>query len=108
MSPIPASARNASATGKMEVSPKATIAAPQSRPAPITTRPGLRTWLVHPLVAAPMMAPSAGAAASSPNVDEPPWKWSRARAGNRAVGMPKIIALVSMSSIPPRTGLRRT
>ena len=82
--------------------------APHSMPAPITTRPGRRTWLVQPLVAAPMIAPNAGAAVSSPNVAGPPWKCSLASAGNSPAGIPKIIALVSISSIPPMTPLRRT
>jgi hypothetical protein len=36
-------------------------------------------------------------------VAEPPWKCSRAIAGNSAAGMPKIIALVSTASMPPTT-----
>ncbi len=84
------------------------MAAPQSMPAPMTTRPGRRRCPVQPLVAAPMIAPNAGAAVSSPKVAGPPWKCSLASAGNSPAGMPKIIALVSISSMPPMTPLRRT
>ena len=72
------------------------------------TMPGRRTRLVQPLVAAPMIAPTPGAAVSSPNVAGPPWKCSVAMAGNSACGIPKIIALVSISSMPPSTPLCRT
>ena len=71
----------------------------------ITTTPGRLIRPVQPLVAAPSSAPSAGAADSSPNVAEPPWKCSRASAGNSADGIPKIIALVSTASMPPTTAL---
>ncbi len=69
----------------------------------ITTTPGLRSRPVQPLDAAPTRAPSPGAAASSPNVADPPPKCSRAIAGNSAAGIPKIIALVSTASMPPTT-----
>ena len=107
-SPAPASARNASAQGRLCTSPNAVIAPPQITPAPITTTPGRRRWPTQPLVAPPMTAPSPGAAVSRPNVADPPWKCWAASAGNSAVGMPKIIALVSTRSMPPTTGLCRT
>ena len=108
MSLPPASARNSSATGRLRVSPKPTTAAPHSRPAQITTRPGRRTRPVQPLVAAPAIAPAAGAAVSRPNVAEPPWKCLVASAGNSPAGMPNSIALVSISSMPPSTPSCRT
>jgi len=108
MSLPPASARNSSATARLRVSPKPTTAAPHSRPAQITTRPGRRTRPVQPLVAAPAIAPAAGAAVSRPNVAEPPWKCLVASAGNSPAGMPNSIALVSISSMPPSTPSCRT
>jgi hypothetical protein len=92
----------------LSLKPNPTIAAPQASPAMMTTTPGRRTRPVQPLVAAPSRAPSPGAAASNPKVADPPWKCSRAIAGNSAAGIPKIIALVSTASIPPTTPLRRT
>jgi hypothetical protein len=74
----------------------------------MTTMPGRRTRPVQPLLAAPTIAPSPGAAVSRPNVAEPPWKCLAARAGNSPAGIPKIIALVSMSSMLPSTRLCRT
>jgi hypothetical protein len=108
MSLPPASARNSSATTRLRVSPKPTIAAPHIRPAQITTRPGRRTRPVQPLVAAPAIAPAAGAAVSRPNVAEPPWKCLVASAGKSPAGMPNSIALVSISSMPPSTPSCRT
>jgi hypothetical protein len=90
---------------RLPLIPKPMTAAPQARPAMITTTPGRLIRPVQPLVAAPSSAPSAGAADSSPNVAEPPWKCSRASAGNSADGIPKIIALVSTASMPPTTAL---
>ncbi len=104
-SDIPASARNASASTRSVLSPKPTTAAPHDSPAPITTIPGRLTRPVHPLVAAPSSAPNPGADASRPNVADPPWKCSCARAGNSADGIPNNMALVSTASIPPTTGL---
>ena len=108
MSPIPASARNTSATGRLRTSPKPTMAPPHTMPAAMITIPGRRTRPVQPLLAAPTIAPNPGAATSRPNVAEPPWKCWLARAGNSAAGIPKIIALVSISSMPPSTPLCQT
>jgi len=108
MSLPPASARNSSATGRLRVSPKPTIAAPHMRPAQMTTRPGRRTRPVQPLLAELTIAPKPGAAVSRPNVAEPPWKCLAARAGNSPAGIPNSIALVSISSMPASTRSCRT
>ncbi len=49
---------------------------------------------------APMNAPTAGAAAISPNPAAPVPKTSRARTGKSAVGIPKIIASRSITKLP--------
>ena len=100
-SAAPAIARHRSASGNDTVtSPKAVIASPQARTATRIARPVCRTDLTQPEKSAPRNAPAAGAAAISPNPAAPVWNTSSARTGKSDVGIPKTIALKSITNVP--------
>ncbi len=94
-------ARHTSASGNDTVTrPNAVMARPQTRTAIRIARPVRWTDFTQPENSAPRNAPAAGAAASSPNPAAPVPKTSRARTGKSEVGIPKIIALRSMTKVP--------
>ncbi len=107
-SAAPAIARQMSASGNDTVTrPKAVIASPQARTATRIARPVCWTDLTQPEKSAPRNAPAAGAAAISPNPAAPVWKTSSARTGKSDVGIPKTIALKSITNVPRMARLRR-
>ena len=109
MSAAPAIARNSRASGNENVtSPNAVIASPQTRTARITPRPRYRTRPTQPVNSDPSSAPAAGAAVRNPSPSGPVLKTSSARIGNSASGIPKIMALRSMTKVERMTGTRRT
>ena len=100
-SAVPARARQIQASGKANVSrPKAVIARPQPTTASTIARPIRRTDVTQPDSSAPRNEPTAGAAASSPNPAGPVLNTSSARTGKSEVGIPKIIALRSITKLP--------
>ena len=96
----PAMARKSRASGRFRVRPNATIAAPQTMTAMITARPCRRSCAIQPVISAPASAPTPGAAYRKPTVVAPPRNTLRAMAGNRARGMPKTMALMSIRYAP--------
>ena len=84
------------------------IAAPQIATATITPTPIRRTAGTQPENTAPSSAPTAGAAAIRPSPAGPTLNTSSASAGNSEVGMPKIIALRSMTNVERITRRART
>ena len=106
-SAAPAAARHRRASGNETVtSPNAVIANPQTATARRIARPVRWTLLTQPEKRAPTNAPAAGAAARKPSPAGPVWKVSRARTGKSDVGIPKIIALRSITN-EPRIARRR-
>ena len=103
----PAIARKTSARPNENVDrPNATIAAPQTMTAMTIARPVRRTDETQPDSSAAPNAPTAGAAASNPRPAGPVRKTSRARTGNSADGIPKIIASRSMTKVDRMTRRR--
>ena len=106
MAAAPANARHASASGNDTVtSPNAVIARPQPSTASRIALPVRCTVRTQPEKIAATNAPAAGAAAISPRPAGPVPNTSSARTGKSDVGIPKIIALRSMTN-EPSTALR--
>ena len=100
-SAAPATARQRSASGNDTVtSPNAVIASPQASTASRIARPVRWTDFTQPEKIAATNAPAAGAAAISPSPAGPVPNTSRASTGKSEVGIPKIIALRSMTNEP--------
>ena len=87
-------------------SPKTTVAAPNTATAPNISRPARRriVWLAR--ITATSVAPTAGAARSTPKPSAPTCSTSRANTGSRAVAPPSNTANKS-SEIEPKTILLR-
>src|SRR5439155_11182058 len=64
-----------------------------------TASPCRRTRVTHPVNVAPTSAPAPGAPTRSPSTPAPPWNRSMAIAGNKARGIPKIMASRSMRNV---------
>src|SRR5436309_1436030 len=104
-SAAPASTRQTSATLKPGEKPKPTIATPQVAAATTTAAPCLRTPDVHPLSALVNRLPTDIAEKSQPALDVAPHV--DAMAGKSAIGIAKVIAIMSTTYVPINSGRRR-
>ena len=76
--------------------------------AQMTADPWRRTFLAQPAVRAPTNAPTAGAANGSSTTPGPRWNCEMARNVNSACGIPKIIAIRSITNVDWIKRFRRT